>query len=305
MARSEDLSALAQLLGRLFAVGELRRFAAMLPSYDTYKHDLPDTPAPPAEVTFALVEALDRRGLLNAEFFDLLRAQRPHAADEIDPVVARLPRRSVGTALDRSVGTASAVLTIVVLVSLALLLRVWTSTVPPEDVPPPDTHEPATLVGPPRPAAPAPVPLFEADDRSSVCIACDNQIEAPGGNVNLVGIQEGSRPAKAPPDPRATATPRDEPVEVAPANTSARWTVTRVGSLREGDGKRISLAGPELPAAGLLRLHTPVADGRRFVDEDVACRIECGSPPWCMLVAIPGNPGLRVGDVLALGPHGS
>lgn len=89
MGHTENLAALHELLNRLFAVGELRRFVALLSDAGDLELNLPGPTASQAEETFAIVRGLDARGLLGQRFFDHLRTVRGQRMKEIDAVESR------------------------------------------------------------------------------------------------------------------------------------------------------------------------------------------------------------------------
>jgi hypothetical protein len=82
--------ALEKLLLRLFSISELRRYVADLPDGDELRNELP-AGGSPAEFSHAFVDALKRRGGVDAAFFGALQAERPRRSADID-----LVRRSWG-----------------------------------------------------------------------------------------------------------------------------------------------------------------------------------------------------------------
>lgn len=89
MIRPQDLAALAQLLGRLFETGELRRVIATMSDGDEIGGQLPGSNASAAEVSFALTRVLEARGMLDDAFFDRLLTERPRKAAEIEAMRVR------------------------------------------------------------------------------------------------------------------------------------------------------------------------------------------------------------------------
>jgi cytoskeletal protein RodZ len=82
-------SALAELLGSLFDDLGLRRFLHNGPEGAALSGELPGTLASHAELAHQAVLCLIRRGLVNQELFDRLRAERPKRAAEIEAVYQR------------------------------------------------------------------------------------------------------------------------------------------------------------------------------------------------------------------------
>jgi WD40 repeat protein len=86
---SSGTRALVELLTSLFTTDELYRFAAFLPCGDLRAH-LPSGTASLAVVAFELVQALERRGLLDGELFARLAGERPGRQDEITRIQAQI-----------------------------------------------------------------------------------------------------------------------------------------------------------------------------------------------------------------------
>lgn len=82
-------AALAELLGSLFDDLGLRRFLHYGPEGVAISGELPGTLASHAELAHHAVLCLKRRGLVNKELFDRLRAERPKRAAEIEAVYQR------------------------------------------------------------------------------------------------------------------------------------------------------------------------------------------------------------------------
>lgn len=76
-----DYETLATLLASLFNSSEVRRM--LRSAYPELVAELPDDPAPVAQIIHDTVRLLDRRGLIDQEFFKLLITSRPTHADEI------------------------------------------------------------------------------------------------------------------------------------------------------------------------------------------------------------------------------
>ncbi|WAS91054.1 hypothetical protein [Nannocystis punicea] len=184
MAHRQDLAVLARLLTELFAVEELRRFPVQVADAGDLEHELPGAQAGHADVAHALVRGLERRGLLDAEFFVRLRAQRPRRAREIDDIAdrwmcsrpadpprPRRPRRWLLVAVAAALG----------LVAFAAG-RQWTTTAPrrveERPVVPPMEREPEPL----RAAPPEPTVNFGGG----------NIFYAPKSTVTVTGIQQNN-----------------------------------------------------------------------------------------------------------------
>lgn len=91
------MSRLQKLLGTLFEVAELKRLLATTDAYNLVD-DIPTTVSPAAffsEVT----AALERRGLVDGDFFDLLLQTRPFRADEIWSVRSEWPGQEAASRL--------------------------------------------------------------------------------------------------------------------------------------------------------------------------------------------------------------
>ncbi len=99
MTRPEDLSELVELLMQFFTVEEIRRIAVTTSGAEDLEAVLPGVLASSAEITYTIVDALKKRGLLDGPFFARLRAARPRREPEIDAVAAHFtaPARGVRT----------------------------------------------------------------------------------------------------------------------------------------------------------------------------------------------------------------
>lgn len=75
--------ALANLLLELFEPDELRRLLRYGPDGEALARELPGAAAPSASTAYCAVEVLARRGLVDSDFFERLRVQRPRRAVEI------------------------------------------------------------------------------------------------------------------------------------------------------------------------------------------------------------------------------
>lgn len=179
----EEHVALSNLLNQLFDADELRRFAAHLPGVGDLASELPDSAAPPARVTFALVHALARRGLLDSEFFRRLLATRPRRSDEIAAVAARFGPR--GPAARMVADPRFSLTALALLLATAVAVRQWeppSAANLPRDPPGPATTVETPAIVPQPPTGPPP---------TTVKIASDNTIHASGAAVTVIGIQEG------------------------------------------------------------------------------------------------------------------
>lgn len=109
-----NAASLAQLLCQLFDDDELRRFALGTLEGDPLRHEWPAKQPPAAQATW-FTEAAERRGLIDAAWFDELTRARPKRKAEIDTVrTAYLPQgettRPAGAPPWRALPTAPAFL---------------------------------------------------------------------------------------------------------------------------------------------------------------------------------------------------
>lgn len=87
-AADQALPALARFLLAAFSVDELRRLVRYDPSLAVVSDELPGSLASAVVLVDALVDALNRHGLLGEALFDRLRAERPRRAAEIERLAA-------------------------------------------------------------------------------------------------------------------------------------------------------------------------------------------------------------------------
>jgi hypothetical protein len=80
---------LVELLTSLFTADELRRFAAFLPGGNVVAV-LPSGTASLETLAFEMVQALDRRGQIDGDFFARLEEERPGRKTEIARIRAQL-----------------------------------------------------------------------------------------------------------------------------------------------------------------------------------------------------------------------
>lgn len=207
MTRPEDLAALARLLDHLFEVDELRRFVALTPDVGNLLDQVPGPTAAPAAVSFAIVQALSARGLINAHFFARLRAERPRhdLPEQLEGLARSLSQRTGQSSRRRR----SSYALLAVLLALATLGLLAPAPLCPRDAP--ASTMPAQTTTPPSPApvaapvaakktttkaAEAPTaastsPTQPAPPRPEVSGSVhDNVIHAPGSTVTLIGVQE-------------------------------------------------------------------------------------------------------------------
>lgn len=86
--------ALERMLLDMFSPAELRRLLRYLPGGDGVVAELPGENVAPVRFVEAVVEVLGKRGMLDATFFDMVRAERPRRVAEID----RVAKEVVGAA---------------------------------------------------------------------------------------------------------------------------------------------------------------------------------------------------------------
>lgn len=198
-----ELGTLRALLLDLFELGELRRFAADFAGADLATR-LPAPPASADEVSFAVVQGLRSRGLIDATLFRALRTERPRRRAAIDAVAARVLSRETGRRAFLLAGLA-----FIALVSLVAseLRRSEKHGVAPEpggvagDAPnvtrdPPLTPARALVPSPALAAVPTttPLPAVASETRERVPGARIGIVEnvvvhAPGGKVQVIGYQ--------------------------------------------------------------------------------------------------------------------
>lgn len=82
MSDGQMVSALSDLLERLFDVGQLRRFVFGLPGGEAVWNEIPENPSL-ADAAFQVVLEMARRQALDADFFSALVAARPNQAADI------------------------------------------------------------------------------------------------------------------------------------------------------------------------------------------------------------------------------
>ncbi len=93
--------AICELLQSLFTTDELRRFVAVLPQSRSLINGLPGGTASLAALSVAVVDALERFGLLDDNLFEHLEAERPKRSTDIAAVQAAWQRAVASRRSDR------------------------------------------------------------------------------------------------------------------------------------------------------------------------------------------------------------
>lgn len=86
---------LAKLLMRSFGSAELRAFVRFGRGGEALACELPGPEVPLSQLAHAVIEILERRGLLNEEFFACLRTERPEHKHEVDEIERALSQALV------------------------------------------------------------------------------------------------------------------------------------------------------------------------------------------------------------------
>lgn len=278
--------------------------------------DLPGAMVSPNELARAAVDVMMRRKMLTTDALEWLAARHPALTDQIAALASATgiglrSKHQLVPSPPRAMAPAFAVLVVACTLAVTWSIGMFGRGAPWADESVVASRVAGTALSDPQDAGErasvqsgSPVGRTPSQDATSELAARTGDAEPPTPEPD--GADEQTAMMKDVPVPHVDRW-KVRPVEPSmasrpPPSAAQLWTVSRVGSVQAKDGKRISLTGPGLKAGRMLRLQTPVADGRTFVHA-VDCRIEPGPPPWCMLVAIPGNPGLQVGDVLELRPE--
>lgn len=123
MPHTSHEGALADLLTGLYDAPGLRRFLRRGPYGEEISNELPAELAQPAELAHQAVLALLRRGLVNQELFDRLRADRSERVEEIDGVNQQWSRHLQPS--PPALGFRSASATLGAAAALLLLIAGW------------------------------------------------------------------------------------------------------------------------------------------------------------------------------------